>query len=352
MTDFLNYRIDGYIAAGDDQSVATLQQVASLKLPPHIDLRPMCSPIENQGGVGSCTANAVVGALEYHQIRHGQKLTNLSRLFVYYNARRLSDREQVDTGTSMPHVMASVLAFGACPEQLWPYDEARWSQRPSEECYHKAITLPGLHYAQISPGEECKSVLAAGLPVVFAMRVPTQALMVVAAESGHVPAPQGGQWEQPDGAHAMLIVGYDDGKNAFLVRNSWGPTYAEGGHVWIDYAVMDHYCLRDGFWTVGDLDRNKFFKLSGPSPQVVQEQTMAKAPPSVAEEVSRFRRGLRQQLETHLDETKTSLRDRLRGPGAGGGYDKGPGAGGGYDKGPGVGGGYDKGPGAGGGYDD
>lgn len=341
MTDFPNYRLGGYLAATNDQPVPTLQQVAELKLPPHIDLRSMCSPVENQGGVGSCTANAVVGALEYHQIRHGQKLTDLSRLFVYYNARRLSDREHVDNGTSMPHVMASVLAFGVCAEQLWPYDEARWSERPGNNCYNNAITLPGLHYAQISPGEECKSVLAAGLPVVFGMQVPTQALMVVAKGSGHVPAPQNGQWEQPNGAHAMLIVGYDDGKNAWLVRNSWGPSYGIGGHVWIDYQVMDHYCLRDGFWTVGDLDRNRFFKLTGPSPQAVHERTIANAPPSVIEELSRFRQGLRQQLESHLDDTKSSLRDRLRGPGAGGGYDKGPGVGGGYDKGPGVGGGYD-----------
>ncbi len=331
MTDFSNYRLDGYIAAGDDQPLPSLQRIAGLSLPARIDLRAMCSPVEDQGEIGSCTANAVVGALEYHQIKHGHPMVDLSRLFLYYNARRLSDREQVDSGTSMPHAMASLLAYGACPAALWPYDKARWNVRPPEACYNGAITFPSLHYARVTPGNERKSVLAAGLPIIFGMQVPAQALMHVASETGHVPAPQDGQWEQPDGAHAMLIVGYDDGKNAWLVRNSWGPDYGIGGHVWIDYQVMDYYGFPDGYWTVGDLDRNKFFKLSGPTPQAVQEQTIAQAPASVVEELSRFRSGLRGQLETNLDETRQGLRDRLRGPGAGGGYDKGPGAGGGYD---------------------
>ncbi len=320
MTDFSDYRLDGYLAASDDQPLPTLQQVAGLKLPARIDLRPMCSPVENQGKIGSCTANAVVGALEYHQIKHGQPLTYLSRLFLYYNARRFSDREQVDRGTSMPHAMASLLAYGACPAELWPYDKARWNMRPPKECYRAAITFPNLHYARVTPGDERKSVLAAGLPVIFAMQVPNQLLMVIGAETGHVPAPTDGQWEQPEGAHAMLIVGYDDGKNAWLVRNSWGTDYGKEGHVWIDYQVMDYYGFPDGYWTVGDLDRNKFFKLAGPSPQAVQEQTLAQAPPSAQAELAKFQQDLRGQIETNLNETRQGLRDRLRGPGVGGGY--------------------------------
>ncbi len=37
------------------------------------------------------------------------------------------------------------------------------------------------------------------------------------------------------GAHAMVIVGYDDAKQAFKVRNSWGADWGEDGYCWIGY---------------------------------------------------------------------------------------------------------------------
>jgi C1A family cysteine protease len=36
------------------------------KLPATTDLRQWCSPIEDQGSLGSCTANAGVGMLEFY----------------------------------------------------------------------------------------------------------------------------------------------------------------------------------------------------------------------------------------------------------------------------------------------
>jgi hypothetical protein len=347
------YRIDGYLRTDDDQPIATLEMTSKPSLSDWIDLRPLCSPVEDQGHVGSCTANAIVGALEYLQIASGGPSTDLSRLFVYYNARRFSDREGDDCGASMAHAMASLLAFGACPESVWPYDEARWSKKPPDGCYQSAVPFAGLHYASVAPNDERKYVLASGLPIIFGMGVPEHLLMNVGAQTGYMPAPADGNWEPASSGHAMLIVGYSDANNAWLVRNSWGTGFGEGGHVWIDYAVMDHYAIgAQDFWTVGPLDRNKFFRLAGPSSQSVQQHAVQHATPATRNFMDQVRKHLRHDLETHLDATRQGLRDRLRGPGVGGGYDKGPGAGGGYDKGPGVGGGYDRGPGAGGGYDD
>lgn len=39
--------------------------------------------------------------------------------------------------------------------------------------------------------------------------------------------------------HAMALVGYDDSKNAFRVRNSWGTTWGDNGSIWVDY---DFFC--------------------------------------------------------------------------------------------------------------
>jgi hypothetical protein len=43
------------------------------KLPPQADLRAGCPPVEAQGNLGSCTAQALVGALEFLEIKAGQK---------------------------------------------------------------------------------------------------------------------------------------------------------------------------------------------------------------------------------------------------------------------------------------
>ncbi|MEM5518348.1 C1 family peptidase [Henriciella sp. AS95] len=347
-----SYRIDGYIAADPNDPVPSLRMTGRPDLPSAVDLSPMCSPVENQGHVGSCTANSVAGALEYHQILHRQPMTDLSRLFLYYNARKIAGRVDKDKGCSMAQAVASYLAFGACPEPVWPYNEAAWSQEPSQEAYAAAHQFGSLQYASIEHGIELKVALASGLPIIFAMGVPKQGLMVIGKNHGVVPAPDDGNWEEANGGHAMLIVGYDDARNAWLVRNSWGRDYGINGYVWIDYRVIDHYKLPQAFWTIGSLDRAKYFQLAGASPTAAVEAVVSKAPPTVQDQIHAFKTRVRDDLEANLHSTRNSIRDRLRGPGAGGGYDRGPGAGGGYDRGPGVGGGYDKGPGAGGGYDE
>src|SRR4051812_24645575 len=42
---------------------------APQKNPPHIDLREHCSPIVNQGKIGSCTGNALAAACEFLELK-------------------------------------------------------------------------------------------------------------------------------------------------------------------------------------------------------------------------------------------------------------------------------------------
>src|SRR6185437_9462747 len=71
------------------------------KLPPKVDLRAGCSPVENQGNLGSCTANALVGNLEFLEKKAGRRATNLSRLFVYYNERAMEGTISEDAGAAI-----------------------------------------------------------------------------------------------------------------------------------------------------------------------------------------------------------------------------------------------------------
>lgn len=37
----------------------------------------------------------------------------------------------------------------------------------------------------------------------------------------------------PYGLHALVVVGYDDGMEAWIVRNSWGTGFGDAGYVYI-----------------------------------------------------------------------------------------------------------------------
>ena len=348
------FRIDGFIPSETSDNAATVQLVQTPERTERVDLSGFCTPVENQGTIGSCTANAVVGAVEYFIRRSTDQTLDLSRLFIYYNSRRMSDREDIDDGTSMEHAMAAYMANGTVPEANWPYDKARWRLKPPEALYEAATNfshygMGALQFGRVTPDDMRKAVLAAGYPIVFGMGVPDELMMRIGAQTGYMPAPSDGRWEDPNGAHAMLIVGFDDAKNAWIVRNSWGTGWGINGYVLIDYDVLDHYAFKNGFWTLGPFDQQQYFRVMASAGQPAM--TMQANAQSASDSIKGRREEIRGSLKDQAEETRKSVRDRLRGPGAGGGYDKGPGAGGGYDRGPGAGGGYDEGPGAGGGYD-
>ncbi|MEQ8557429.1 MAG: C1 family peptidase [Henriciella sp.] len=316
--------IGGCLPDEPGQSFPTLEKTGAIERPAKVDLRSYCSPVEDQRKVGSCVANAVVGALEYHQVRRGERVRDLSRLFVYYNARKLADKEIHDTGSSRRKALASVLGWGVCPEAMWPYQHAMVNEPPTKDCYTAAERFRGVEFAELEHGDAVKDALASGLPVVFGMAVP-RLLMGIEGRKGRMRPPAGGRWEDARSGHAMLIVGYDDRENAFLVRNSWGTDWGEEGHVWIDYDVMMHYTQPPVYpgekpFVIGAIAEHRAYQLSGPNADQVLQSVAQSAAPSLAAELQASRQSVASELEEHLSRSRQSIRDRLRGPGAGGGY--------------------------------
>ena len=317
--DYSKYRTDGCLLEETPSAAPILKADNAGSLPERIDLRGMCSPVEDQGNVGSCAANAVVGALEYHQRLAANPVTDLSRLYVYYNARKIGGKTEEDCGTFIHHVMASVLAFGACPERMWPYQAAMWRTEPVKSCYQGAEQFGAISYARTGMGIGAKAAVANGLPVVFGTSLPHDMLMVEAAQTGAIASPRGG-WPEPSGGHAMLIVGYDDARGAWLVRNSWGPYWGDQGHLWIAYDVMERYSHPHAFWTIGAIESRTQLSVSGPSQQQALAAVRSEAPAQMTHALSSLKRNLGADLESSLDQAKKGIRDRLRGPGVGGGY--------------------------------
>ena len=107
-------------------------------LPASVDLRSACPPIYDQGQLGSCTGNGIAGAIEFDQKKQGTKEFTPSRLFIYYNERVMEGTVSQDAGAQVRDGMKSVATLGAPPETDWPYDIAKFAQKPPTKAYADA----------------------------------------------------------------------------------------------------------------------------------------------------------------------------------------------------------------------
>jgi C1A family cysteine protease len=220
-------------------------------LPPSVDLRPAFAkiPAYDQGQLGSCTANAIAGALQYDQNAQKEPKVMPSRLFIYYNERKIEGTVQSDSGAMIRDGIKSVSKQGAPHETLWPYTIAKFKAKPSPAAYRDGLKHPAILYQRLTQTlDQLKGCLAAGFPFVFGFTVYESFESAAVAKSGDVPLPS--QGEQVLGGHAVLAVGYDDSKQRFIVMNSWGTGWGKKGFFTMPYAYMTDSNLADDLWTV------------------------------------------------------------------------------------------------------
>lgn len=214
-----------------------------------LDLRQWCSPVENQAQAGSCVGNAVVGALEFLQIRNGLPYTDLSRLFVYYNSRLMHGDQDKDDGTYIRIAMGTLSSLGTCSEAKWPYDLNNLFIRPSWGAYREAYPHKITSYYRIQEThgqalvDAIKRALQAQHPVVFGVLVDDAYISV--GSDGMVAMPKKDRGNV--GGHAQLIVGYDDNQRRWIVRNSWGTWWGDKGYAYVPYDYLDASAASD-FW--------------------------------------------------------------------------------------------------------
>jgi C1A family cysteine protease len=199
--------------------------------------------------LNSCSANAIAAAIWITERRHNRKASSPSRLFIYYNERAKEGEISINGTVELGDGCQSVARTGTCSERMWPYNVRRFRRRPPAECYTAAAQHRPIWYGRIEQAlDDLKGCLAEGFPFTGAFAVYESFLTREVKRTGIVPLPV--PHDRHIGGHAMLVVGYDDRRQVFIVRNSWGREWGIRGYGYLPYKyVLDPAHAWD-FWTV------------------------------------------------------------------------------------------------------
>jgi len=215
-------------------------------LPTSKDLSTDLPPIGNQGRQNSCVAWASAYALKSFQEKIETKVTTLfSPAFIY---NQINNGQ--DAGSKFIDALNLLSQQGSALLSDMPYNETDYQTQPSEEIRQKAKPFRIDYWRQVNVMDikEVKAQVNAGYPVVIGAAL-DEGFKAAKTEGGNEYV-----WRSVIGnnigGHAMLVVGFDDSRNAFKVMNSWGSLWGNNGYCWIDYsffpkAVKEGYVAKD-----------------------------------------------------------------------------------------------------------
>jgi C1A family cysteine protease len=228
-------------------SAQYIPQVATL--PVSVDLRPNCPAVYDQGQLGSCTANAVGGLAQFLMMKEQHTSFVPSRLAIYYWERVIENSVSQDSGASISDSLAVVSNTGCPHESLWWYNINKFAVRPNNKVVadankHKITSAMQVNNTSLATMQSC---LSSGFPITIGFTVYSSFESSQVARTGIVPMPN--SHEQILGGHAVLIVGYDNTRNWFIVRNSWGAGWGAAGYFYMPYQYFTNSNLASDAWT-------------------------------------------------------------------------------------------------------
>lgn len=228
---------------------------SGISVPDAVDLEPLFrNAVEDQLTTSSCTANACVSNLEYlvaqlHKDDPNFSYPELSRLFAYWEARKVHGLHTVDRGSSIRACVDKLRTVGICEEALFPFDKGSVLSPPPRFAYDEANHHRVLKAERLSGLNDMLECLANGFPFVFGFQTYTESL-AIARKTGVMPMPQGSR----NGGHAVLAVGYDRPNKRFKIRNSWGTWWGADGYYTMPFEYVTSSQYSADWWTMQAVD--------------------------------------------------------------------------------------------------
>lgn len=199
---------------------------------------------------GNCTGQALAGDVHFNLIKQDpSKAFQPSALFIYYNERVLENSVNDDSGAEIRDGIKSLVRWGVCPEEYWPYVVGKFKNKPTAQAYKHALPHRIDKYMRVTQREEdIKACLADEKPIVFGFMVYESFESEEVAKTGIVDMPK--RHEKDLGGHATMIVSYSDINKRFIVRNSWGARWGMNGYFSMPYDYVLDPELSNDFWCI------------------------------------------------------------------------------------------------------
>ncbi len=238
-----------------------------LQIPQTIDLDPLMGPLLDQLALGACGPNTLAELICFDFIAEKLAVAIPSRLYLYYNCRKLMGTLDSDSGVDNRTLLKALARNGYCPEVMWPYDIAKFTEGPPESCYRKAADRHddtrecGYHAVKVAM-TDMLAALTLGRPFMFGFNVYEQMESDEAAATGILALPSG----TSIGGHDVTINGHTSvdrpgktpGKiwpaNTFRFRNHWtnsdGKPWGDAGDGYIPDSYATNVNEANDFWVV------------------------------------------------------------------------------------------------------
>jgi hypothetical protein len=202
-------------------------------------------PVSNQGSEGSCVAFAVGYAARSFEQYNRTGATSYNIATNVFSPEHLFNNikfgETCDVGTAMQTALEFIMLNGILPLSEMPYTSG--TCQPTETELQKQIALQykieGYYKIYTTDRAAIRSMIDQKNPVIISL----------ACDQSFLDAKAGFVWRQYSGSgylpHCVVICGYDDVKNAWLIMNSWGTSWGDAGYSWIGYELFP---TRTGTW--------------------------------------------------------------------------------------------------------
>jgi hypothetical protein len=195
--------------------------------PPKVFLLDGIPKPGDQGGQANGTAWAVgyTGLSHIFRTKKSEPEYLCSPAFIY---NQLNDGK--DAGIEMIAALTFIVTNGCSAFEKMPYIQSDYMAKPSLAAFNSAGEHRAKGFARVDFTDiaQVKAHLLQGSPVIVTMRIAENFLDF--DDEAYVPYGEG------VGRHTIVVIGFNDDKNQFIIQNSAGEEWGEGGRAGLPYA--------------------------------------------------------------------------------------------------------------------